>query len=178
MKENHMQSGQQLRAAKPQDADALAGLALQVFLDTYCTEGLRADLTAEALATGDPVRWVALLQDPQRRTLLIEHEVDGQAHVVALAMLQLSGNTAELERLYLHPRFQRQGLGRRLLRTSEDCAREAGAQRLWLDCWAGNARALAFYAACNYHDEGAAVYRFGGRDYANRRLAHQLIPAV
>lgn len=167
-----------LRAAGPGDADALAGLALQVFLDTYCTEGLRADLTAEALATGDPLRWRDTLADPQRRTLLLEHEVAGEIHVTGLATLRLEAGHAELERLYLHPRFQARGLGRRLLQAAEASSREAGAARLWLDCWTGNHRARGFYAACGYEDQGAAVYRFGGRDYENRRLARPLhLPA-
>ncbi len=160
----------QLRPAQPSDAAALAGLALQVFLDTYCTNGLRADLTAEALASGDPARWQQWLQDPPRRCLLLAHEVDGEAHVTGLAMLRLDGALAELERLYLHPRFQRQGLGRRLLSAAEASAAKAGARQLWLDCWAGNTRALAFYAACGYADQGESAYEFGGRRYANRRL--------
>lgn len=159
-----------LRPAAAPDAAALAGLALLVFLDTYCTKGLRADLTAEALVTGDPARWQALLADAQRRCLLLEQVVDGEAHGIGLATLRLDGTQAELERLYLHPRFQRQGLGRRLLAAAEAAAAAAGAQQLWLDCWAGNQRALAFYAACGYTDRGEAVYEFGGRRYANRRL--------
>ena len=160
----------QLRPARPTDAAALAGLALQVFLDTYCTNGLRADLTAEALATGDPARWRSELVDPQRRCLLLAHEVDGEAHCTGLAMLRLDAGQAELERLYLHPRFQRQGLGRRLLSAAEAAASTAGVHQLWLDCWAGNTRALAFYAACGYADQGESHYEFGGRRYANRRL--------
>lgn len=163
-----------LRAAQPADAAVLAGLALQVFLDTYCPQGLRADLTAEALATGDPGQWAQQLADPTRRSLLLEHEVDGEAHGIGLATLRLDGAQAELERLYLHPRFQRQGLGRRLLASAEATAAAAGAQQLWLDCWSGNARALAFYAACGCADAGASRYAFGGRQYINRRLRRQL----
>lgn len=164
-----------LRAARPDDAPALAGLCLLVFLDTYCGQGLRADLTAEALQTGDAAQLAAQIADPRWRHLLIEHEVDGERHVLAYAGLQLGEGDAELVRLYLHPRFQRQGLGRRLLQAAEVSAREAGAAQLWLDCWSGNERALAFYAACAYIDQGATVYAFGGRDYANRRLVHKLV---
>lgn len=164
-----------LRPAAAPDAAVLAGLALQVFLDTYCTNGLRADLTAEAQATGDPARWRNELADPQRRCLLLAHEVDGESHCTGLAMLRLDGAQAELERLYLHPSFQRQGLGRRLLSAAEAAASAAGAQQLWLDCWAGNERALAFYAACGYADQGESHYEFGGRRYANRRLQRRLL---
>lgn len=163
-----------LRTAQPADAAVLAGLALQVFLDTYCPSGLRADLTAEALATGDPGQWQRLLADRARHSLLLEHPVDGEAHGIGLATLRLDGTQAELERLYLHPRFQRQGEGRRLLTCAEETAAAAGATRLWLDCWSGNTGALAFYAACGYADQGESVYAFGGRHYANRRLSRQL----
>lgn len=163
-----------LRAARADDAPALAGLCLLVFLDTYCKQGLRADLTAEALQTGDVALLAAQIADPHGRQLLIEHEVDGERHVLAYAGLRLGDGDAELVRLYLHPRFQRQGLGRRLLQAAEASARDAGAAQLWLDCWSGNDRALAFYTACGYIDQGATVYSFGGRDYANRRLVRKL----
>lgn len=163
-----------LRPARTADAEALAGLCLLVFLDTYCHQGLRADLTAEALQTGDAEQLRAQIAEPCQRHLLIEHEVGGEPHVLGYASLRIDGEQAELQRLYLHPRFQRQGLGRRLLQAAEVSAREAGARQLWLDCWAGNARALAFYAACDYLDTGAAVYRFGGRAYENRHLLREL----
>lgn len=163
-----------LRLAQADDAQALAGLCLLVFLDTYCFEGLRADLTAEALQTGDVQALGETLRDPQWRCLLVEQEVRGEPHALGFASLRLAGEQAELVRLYLHPRFQRQGLGRRLLRAAEAAALTAGARSLWLDCWSGNDRALAFYAACGYQDEGPTVYSFSGRDYPNRHLRRAL----
>lgn len=164
----------QLRRVEPADAGALAGLCQLVFLDTYCGQGLRADLSAEAQAIGDTTALAALATDPRWRCLLLAHQVEGEEHLIAYASLRLDGAEAELVRLYLHPRFQRRGLGRQLLSAAEAAAREAGAARLWLDCWDGNQRARAFYAACGYADTGPAVYRFGGRDYANRHLVKAL----
>lgn len=164
----------QLRRVAPADAGALSGLCQLVFLDTYCEQGLRADLSDEAQAVGDTATLAALASDPRWRCLLLEHAVDGEAHVLGYASLRLDAADAELVRLYLHPRFQGRGLGRQLLHAAEAAAREAGARSLWLDCWDGNRRARAFYAACGYADTGPAVYRFGGRDYANRHLLKPL----
>ena len=163
-----------LRTAGVADAQALAGLCLLVFLDTYCVNGLRADLSAEALQTGDVQALRERLQDPRWCGLLVEQTVGDEPHVLGYASLRQDGERAELARLYLHPRFQGQGLGRRLLRAAEAQARAGGAASLWLDCWSGNSNALAFYAACGYRDEGPAEYRFGGRAYANHRLVRRL----
>jgi len=198
-----------LRAATPADAAALAMLAVQVFLDTYATEGVRADLAEEALAEYSVAAFARRLAEPQRRWVLAEHPgpagepaagpgLLGFAECLAapqplpegLAWPAAPGQPAltqggELVRLYLQPRWQRQGLGRQLLRAAEQAVvvqAEAGgvaapgqaAALLWLTAWDGNQRALAFYAAQGYRELGGTWYSFGGRRYGNRVLARRL----
>ena len=81
---------------------------------------------------------------------------------------------AELQRLYVQRNFQGQGLGRALLARVEAAALERGAGTLWLAAWAGNTRALAFYARQGYADIGATDHVFEEQRFENRVFVRAL----
>jgi len=162
-----------LRIAGTDDAESLSGLAILVFLSTYAAEGLRADLAREALTVCSIARFAAALADRYRRLVLLE----SRDHLLAFSELSLTPAAAcegapvghELIRLYVHPAFQRQGLGRRLL-TDVEAQCRARAQPLWLTAWSGNQRAIDFYRAFGFDDIGAKPYVFESQTYENRIL--------
>ncbi len=109
--------------------------------------------------------WRGKLADPAFRTwvaLSPPGDLIGYA-VLRLASLQpqLSGRVAELERLYLSPAWQGQGLGRRLLHTAEAAARAHGCTALQLEVWPRNEAALAFYQHHGYHMLGITYFDVG-----------------
>lgn len=167
-----------LRLATPDDVAAIAALAIQVFLDTYATDGIRPDLAREALRDYGVDAFLPRLREPRRRFMLA---LRGEA-LLGFAELSLAdeatpdGNAhgAELVRLYVQPAAQRSGLGRQLIHAAEALASEAGLATLWLTAYDGNHRALAFYARQGYADIGATTYRIEGNDYGNRVLARRL----
>lgn len=162
-----------LRIAAPNDAESISGLAILVFLSTYAADGVRADLTREALTVCSVARFAAALADPHQRLVLIE----SRDHLLAFSQLSLTPSAArpgapagyELIRLYVHPAFQRQSLGRRLLADVEAQCR-TNAQALWLTAWSGNRRALDFYRVLGFRDIGAKPYVFESQTYENRIL--------
>lgn len=168
----------QLRSATPRDAATLAALSIQVFLDTYATEGVRPDLAAESFAIYSAEAFAQRLHEPARHFILAEQGCGllGFAEVL-LARLPVPAGTdhgAELVRLYVQPRAQRAGLGRTLLARAERLAREWPLSSLWLTAWEGNASALAFYRRMGYVDIGATSYTLQGNTYGNRVLAKSL----
>ena len=161
------------RAGQPADALCIAVLATHVFLDTYATAGLRPDLAREALSVYSPEAFADRLADPALRFVLAE----AGGHLVAFAEVATDRACpapvpAEVEvvRLYVHPRFQHQGIGRALLLHAERIGAGLGAGAVWLAAWAGNASALAFYRALGYEDVGATTYAIEGQHYENRVL--------
>ena len=175
------EAGIVLRAGQASDALCLAVLATQVFLDTYAGEGIRAGLAREVLAQCSPDAFSSALAEPRRRFVLAEragHLIGfaqlllGQSHV----LLREENSGAELERLYVQRPFLGQGLGRSLLMQAERLAAAQGARQLWLTAWAGNRRALAFYARGGYADLGCCSYEFEGERHENRLLA-RVLPA-
>jgi GNAT superfamily N-acetyltransferase len=161
----------ELRAGGPADLPQLCVLATHVFVATYCTGGLRPDQAREALSAYSLAAFAQQLAEGHRFTLALRGEhLLGFADTVrtpAPPLPALAG-ALELARLYVEPAMQRQGLGLVLLRSAEDEARRGGHAGLWLTAWAGNTRALAFYAAAGYADLGRRDHVFEGRAYENR----------
>lgn len=167
--------GLTLRPARPADAHCLRVLGLQVFLDTYATEGIRPAVAREVLAAFSEQATQSALADPAMRTTVAERD----GHMIGFAQLRLraaqplvpAGTQCELFRLYVQARFAGQGLGRALLADVERRAAAAGASVLWLKVWVHNARARAFYARCGFVDCGSVFYEFEDERHENRVLA-------
>lgn len=169
-----------LRPGEPGDAVAIAALSVQVFLDTYATEGVRSDLAREAFSEYSEQAFRARLAEGSRRFVLAEAQgaLIGFAELDCLREAPIADFSGwELVRLYVQPQAQRLGIGAALLERSEKIALDAGARGLWLSVWERNARALAFYAAKGYADVGAGTHAFGGREYGNRVVTKQLFDA-
>lgn len=167
-----------LRPAQAADALCLSVLAMQVFLDTYCTEGIRPTVAREVLSTYSAAAFDAALARPDVRLVLAERA----GHLVGFAQITLgtahelapAERPAELLRLYVQEPFTGAGLGTRLLAAAEHLAAEANAAHLWLTPWVHNQRALAFYARRGYADLGLTWFHFEGESHANRVMAKAL----
>ena len=169
-----VRSHPELRAGAPIDARTIAALATQVFLDTYATEGVRPDLADEALSECSPEAFAQRLAEADRR-FIVAHRGDalvGFAEVLLSPHVAPAGGCigAELVRLYVQPKAQRAGVGRRLLQAAEAAAFAAGADAIWLTAWERNLAALAFYERVGYAQVGNGTYTFQGRSYGTRVL--------
>lgn len=168
----------QLRPAVDSDALCLSVLAIQVFLDTYATGGIRPAIAREVMATYSESAFDAAVADP--RTRIVVAERDG--HLVGFAQLTLGarhallplGAASELLRLYVQEPFTRQGLGTALLEEAERIARAAGSAKLWLTPWVHNRRAIAFYQRRGYADHGRTEFVFEGESHENRVYVRRL----
>ena len=168
------------RAGVPADALCVGVLAMQVFLDTYATEGIRPDLAREALSCYSPEAFAPRLADRNVSFVLAEaagHLIGfGELHHASACPAEPRAHV-ELVRLYVQQPFQRQGIGAQLMKHAEQRARAAGADALWLSAWCGNERALAFYPAMGYDDVGPAEHVIEGRAYPNRLFLKSPLPA-
>ena len=169
-----------LRPAVPDDALCLSVLAMQVFLDTYCPEGIRPTVAREVLASYSQAAFARALADADTRITVAERA----GHLVGFAQLTLgaaqplapAGPPAELLRLYVQEPFTGRQLGTALLQAAEQLARSAGASVLWLTPWVHNHRAIAFYRRRGYADHGLAWFEFEGERHENRVFARVIGP--
>lgn len=168
----------QLRAAVPEDALCLSVLAIQVFLDTYATTGIRPSIAREVLSSYSQAGFRAAIASAGSRVVLAEvrDHLVGFAQVTLRATHHLAppGVQAELLRLYVQEPFTGAGIGTRLLAAAEQVAAASGASVLWLTPWVHNHRALAFYGRRGYADHGLTVFTFEGESHENRVQAKQL----
>lgn len=80
----------------------------------------------------------------------------GSAQVEAMTQKDL-----ELERLYILPEFQGEGLGKELMNFAHERARELGKERMWLGVWEGNVRAQTLYKSYGFTKFGAHTFPVG-----------------
>lgn len=167
-----------LRPARAEDALCLSVLAMQVFLDTYATEGIRPVLAREVLATYAQAEFARALVASDTRIEVTE----SRGNLIGFAQLTLGarhplapdGTQAELLRLYVQEPFTAMRVGTRLLARAEARAADCGAAVLWLTPWVHNQRALAFYARRGYRDFGRTEFVMEGESHENRLLAKAL----
>lgn len=69
-----------------------------------------------------------------------------------------SKSTVQVERLYVDPGFQGQGLGEQMLDFAYQKAREAKADWIWLSVWQARPAALRFYERCGYKIFGTETF--------------------
>jgi ribosomal protein S18 acetylase RimI-like enzyme len=167
-----------LRPASPRDAETIAALSIQVFLDTYATEGVRPDLAEEAFVEYSVEAFAARLREPHRRFILAETGTGlvGYSEVLANEAAAPAGGVmgSQLVRLYVQPSMQGSGVGKALIASAERIASERS-KALWLIAWERNDRALAFYARRGYEDVGADTYTFRDQTYGTRVLAKRIM---
>ncbi|KPX50115.1 putative acetyltransferase [Pseudomonas syringae pv. helianthi] len=168
-----------LRDAVPADAVCLSALGIQVFLDTYATQGIREPIAREALDAFSPQTFARLLAEPATPIIVAE----SQGHLIGFAQIKLRAahpmlgvsTAAELQRLYVQERFTGCGAGRRLLDAAEQLAIADRASLLWATVWIGNPRALAFYPRRGYEVKGSPHYVFQSETHENRLFSKQLM---
>ncbi len=148
---------------------------MQVFLDTYATQGIRLAIAREVLANYSEQAFLHHLARPNTRLVVAE----AAGHLVGFAQVTLGashelappGAQSELLRLYVQEPYTGEGVGTRLLREAEVLAAEANSTVLWLTPWVHNHRALAFYGRRGYQDHGLTHYVFEGESHENRVCA-------
>ena len=164
-----------VRSALPEDALCLSVLAMQVFLDTYATQGIRPAIAREVLSAFSQQVFSQAIGSPGARLLCAERagHLVGFAHVTLGASQAMAppGGQAELLRLYVQEPFTGQGVGSLLLAQAERAAGLAGATVVWLTPWVHNHRALQFYGRRGYQDHGLTAFSFEGESHDNRVLA-------
>lgn len=162
-----------LRPARASDANTLAVLAAQVWLDTYATDGVSSMLADYVLQEINPAKFASRLAEPAMVVLVAEHA----ENLVGFAALRIgvpcpAGGlaTVELETLYVQSHFLAQGVGSTLLRQAQllvQAQADSAGSGLWLTVNSKNQRAIAFYNARGYQMLGTQMFMLGGVEHEN-----------
>ncbi|HSK89848.1 MAG TPA: GNAT family N-acetyltransferase [Euzebyales bacterium] len=140
-----------LRAARPEDSDAIADIWRDGWRDGHV--GFVPEALARARTDASfQVRASQRLDDTT--VAVVADAVAGFVMVV----------DDEVEQVYVSAHHRGQGIADVLLRGAERQIGANGHRRAWLAVVAGNVRARAFYTRMGWHDEGPFEYAAHGDD--------------
>lgn len=163
-----------IRPAIAADAPALAALSIQVWLDTYATEGVSDLIARYVLDEFTPAAFVSWISDPS--TAVFVAEADGL--LVGYPRLRFGASQklfpaadTELCTLYVQEPFTQAGVGSALLHEARAAVRSrTGSDALWLTVNVLNLRACAFYGKHGFVRTGTAWFTLGDARHENHVL--------
>lgn len=169
-----------IRRAVPGDEAALALVGQATFLETFAGVLDGAAIVAHCASAHAPGRYRAWLDDPSAACWLVEARPGGApVGYMVLATPDLPAadpaHDLELKRIYLAGRFQGGGTGRALLARAVEYATSAGAGRLLLGVYAGNAAAIGFYRRQGFTHLADRRFVVGGTAYEDHVMALPLV---
>jgi GNAT superfamily N-acetyltransferase len=147
-----------LRAADVRDLDAVVGVFLHCFQESYA-----AHLPARVTEAFDEEQarslWSSALIAPDRQVVVAELD-DELCGVVGF---QPSGTEGWVHSLYVHPAAQGARIGSQLLRYATERLTKAGCAVAYLWVFEANTPSVRFYARHGWHPDGArrVEERFG-----------------
>jgi ribosomal protein S18 acetylase RimI-like enzyme len=138
--------------------DAVCTLARTVWKATYPALISQAQIDFMLADRYAAARIAQQLDDSNQRWRIAQF--DGVLGGFAHASFDLAA--CKLDKLYVDPRYQRQGVGRALFDDLVSHARARGNTRLWLQVNRGNAQAIAAYKHYGFSIERAQLFEIGG----------------
>ena len=169
-----------IRRAGPGDEDALALVGQASFLEAFAGVIGGRDIVAHCQRQHAREKYAAWLHDPATEIWLAEVE-PGRAPIGYLVLTKpdlpladLAADDLEVKRVYLLHRFQRTGVGARLMQEALESASRRGARRLLLGVYGGNTGAIAFYHRLGYQTVGTRRFLVGENTYEDLILGLNL----
>lgn len=164
-----------VRPGRYEDSETLSAVAIQVWLQTYATDGISPKISRYVLSQFSVERFKALLTHASAHVFvaIVGDNLVGYAVVnIGSPCPDRMGTSVELVTLYVQEPFTGQGVGRRLLEQAESCAEEIESF-LWLTVNSKNARAIAFYAKHGYFKVGVTSFDLADEKHENLVLVHR-----
>lgn len=146
-----------LRRMQPQEVDTVCSLARIVWQATYPALISQAQIDAMLADRYAAGLILSQLDDPDHAWQVAERN----RTTVGFAHALLEGAHCKLDKLYVHPDHQRQGIGMALLQSVGDWARQRQARRLRLQVNRGNAQAIAAYLKYGFTITESRVFDIG-----------------
>lgn len=147
----------QLHRMTLDDVDAVSALARVVWQATYpaLISQAQIDVMLDDRYAANQIR--PQLDDPAHVWWVAQQ----QQKLIGFAHAIVNGTDCKLDKLYVHPDTQRQGIGNRLFQSVKQWAQQRQAHRLWLQVNRGNAQAIAAYLEYGFHIVESRVFDIG-----------------
>ena len=132
-----------IRKATSDDCLNLAALSLQVWLDTYATQGLRNNISSYVTSTFTESYFLQLISKPAYEIWVCDEDEYLLGFIAVDLESEFEDEVAgyEIETLYVSRHFQGKGIGSQLLKKVESTY----GSPFWLSVWVNNHEAISFY---------------------------------
>ena len=155
-----------IRRALASDAEDIADLARDTFVETFGYLYRPEDLAAFLAGSQSVAAYAPLLDDPRVGIWVAEDQAhDLVAFLTAgpckLPVPNREARAGEIRQLYLRASVQREGLGTRLLLTGLDWLKVRGHTPLYVGVWSGNLGAQRLYARYGFEKIGEYDFPVG-----------------
>jgi diamine N-acetyltransferase len=164
-----------IRAGTFEDSTNLSALAIQVWLQTYATDGISSKISRFVLSQFSVESFDTLLAQASTRVFVAvigDNLVGYAVACIGSTCSQQASAGVELAKLYVQEPFVGQGIGSRLLEHAESCAVHLGSA-LWLTVNSKNVRAIAFYTSHGYSKIGMTFFKLEGEKHENLVLCNR-----
>ena len=167
-----------VRLANVGDASSLAAVSLEVWLNTYIRNGVNAFFADYALEQFTAARFEEILSSANETIWVSQNSIGIEGFIRvslgSVAPIDICSDV-EISTLYVQPRHQGNGAGRRLLETGLEFCASTGRPNAWLSVNAGNERAADFYSRNGFEKVGETHFQIGDQTYPNHVLRFRLL---
>ena len=155
-----------IRRALPADAEGIAALARETFVETFGYLYRPEDLAAFLATSQSIAAYAPLLRDPRVGIWVAEGTDRALVGFLTAGPCKLpaphrEATAGEIRQLYLRTSVQRDGLGTRLLVTGLDWLVARGHAPLYVGVWSGNLGAQRLYARYGFEKIGEYDFPVG-----------------
>jgi ribosomal protein S18 acetylase RimI-like enzyme len=154
-----------IRKASLDDACLLAELGRQTFFESFAADNTLENMAAYLKGAFGPNIQARELADPA--TVFFIAEIEGQPvgytrmRAGASPVTRNGENAIEIVRIYSKKEWIKQGVGAALMANCLEEAAGRGFDSIWLDVWAYNPRAIAFYKKWGFVEVGNQAFQLG-----------------
>jgi len=161
-----------IKPASKKDIPVLSQLSADTFYQTYADYNTEEDMQMYVLQNFSIEALEKNFEEPNAKFFIAWNDDEAVAYCklrtveepVALRGLK----HLELERIYVKQEWKRVGIGKRLLQTCIDFAKQKNFDVLWLGVWEHNQKALDFYTKMGFEIFGDHIFKLGNdeqKDY-------------
>jgi ribosomal protein S18 acetylase RimI-like enzyme len=154
-----------IRLATEGDAELVADLSRQTFYESFAAGNTKEDMDKFMNEQFTKEKLINEVRQPWHLFFLAYIEDDPVGYVKLRhgpAPLQLDARSClEIARIYSVQSKIGKGVGRKLMQTSHEIARQKGKKILWLGVWKQNQRAIDFYTAWGFEIFGEQEFILG-----------------
>lgn len=169
-----------IRYASIADAELVAEISRQTFYETFAAKNSKENMDMHMAQYYTLEKIQAELNDPCNIFLLAysDNRLAGYAkmndHIKEEAK-ELE-NPIEIERIYSIKEMIGKGIGKKLMETCLDIAREKNKIEIWLGVWEFNYRAIEFYTHWGFEKSGEHNFPVGNDPQTDWLMKKKLIP--